>query len=70
MTIKIDSGGILSSLLLALFIGLKLTGYINWSWWWVLAPAWIPVVLVLVILCILAAVAIITGTKLTIRKKG
>lgn len=21
-----------------LFIGLKLTGYIAWSWWWVLAP--------------------------------
>lgn len=24
-----------------LFIGLKLTGFINWSWWWVLAPMWI-----------------------------
>lgn len=30
------------SLLLLLFIGLKLTGYIDWSWWWVLAPFWIP----------------------------
>ena len=25
-----------------LFIGLKLTGYITWSWWWVLSPFWIP----------------------------
>lgn len=25
-----------------LFIGLKLTGYIEWSWWWVLCPIWIP----------------------------
>lgn len=33
------------SSLLVLFIGLKLTGYISWSWWWVLAPAWIPIVL-------------------------
>lgn len=24
-----------------LFIGLKLTGYIDWSWWWVLSPIWI-----------------------------
>lgn len=23
-----------------LFIGLKLTGYIAWSWWLVLAPLW------------------------------
>ena len=29
-------------LLAILFIGLKLTGYIAWSWWWVLAPIWIP----------------------------
>lgn len=24
-----------------LFIALKLTGYISWSWLWVLAPLWI-----------------------------
>jgi hypothetical protein len=24
--------------LLLLFIGLKLTGQIDWSWWWVLSP--------------------------------
>jgi len=29
------------SLLLLLFIALKLTEVIAWSWWWVLAPAWI-----------------------------
>jgi hypothetical protein len=26
------------SLLTVLFIGLKLTGYIAWSWFWVLSP--------------------------------
>lgn len=31
-----------------LFVGLKLTGYIGWSWLWVLSPIWIPVVIVLV----------------------
>jgi len=25
-----------------IFITLKLTGYIEWSWWWVFAPTWIP----------------------------
>jgi hypothetical protein len=29
-----------------LFIALKLLGYITWSWWWVLAPLWIPVMMV------------------------
>lgn len=32
-------------LLTILFIGLKLTGYIAWSWWWVLSPIWISVLL-------------------------
>jgi len=27
-------------LLAILFITLKLTGFIAWSWWWVLAPLW------------------------------
>lgn len=27
-------------LLTVLFVGLKLTGYIAWSWWLVLAPLW------------------------------
>lgn len=24
-----------------LFIGLKLTGNIDWQWWWVLSPLWL-----------------------------
>jgi uncharacterized protein (DUF983 family) len=28
-------------LLTILFIGLKLTGFISWSWLWVLSPLWI-----------------------------
>lgn len=28
-------------LLTIAFIVLKLTNYINWSWWWVLSPLWI-----------------------------
>lgn len=40
------SGMGLPGWLLLLFIGLKLTGYINWSWWWVMSPLLIPVGLV------------------------
>jgi len=37
-----SSGGIgFVGLLTILFIGLKLTNYIDWSWWWVLSPIWI-----------------------------
>ena len=40
----VNSGGIgLSGLLTVLFVGLKLTNYITWSWIWVLAPLWIPI---------------------------
>lgn len=33
-------------LLLVAFVVLKLCGVIDWSWWWVLAPGWIPVAIV------------------------
>jgi hypothetical protein len=33
-----------------LFIGLKLTGYITWSWWAVLLPFYGPLLVVLVFL--------------------
>lgn len=32
----------LPSLLTILFVYLKLTSQIDWSWLWVLAPTWIP----------------------------
>ena len=31
--------------LIGLLIGLKLAGIISWSWWWVLAPMWVPIVI-------------------------
>jgi hypothetical protein len=37
-----SSGGIgFIGLLTIVFIILKLTKYIAWSWWWVLSPLWI-----------------------------
>ena len=47
---QVNSGGVgFLGLLTLLFIGLKLTNYISWSWLWVLSPVWIPLVLVLAI---------------------
>lgn len=37
------------ALLGLLFIGLKLTGYIAWSWWLVLMPLYLPALIVIVI---------------------
>ena len=39
-----------TSLLAVAFIVLKLCNVIDWSWWWVLSPSWIPAVLVIVLL--------------------
>ena len=39
-------------ILTLLFIGLKLTGYITWSWIWVLAPLWIPMGIALLVLSV------------------
>ena len=43
----------LCDILLVVFIVLKLCHVIDWSWWWVLAPFWIPLLLVLIICVIL-----------------
>lgn len=47
--INIKLPGSFIGLLTILFIGLKLTNYIDWSWLWVLAPLWIPITLILLI---------------------
>lgn len=48
-----NSGGIgFVGLLTVLFIALKLTNYIDWSWWWVLSPIWILTILLIIILTI------------------
>jgi hypothetical protein len=46
--VKNSSNGIgFAGLLTILFIALKLTGVIAWSWWWVLSPLWIGFAIIL-----------------------
>jgi len=40
-----SSGVSFVGLLTILFIALKLTNFIDWSWWWVLSPMWLTAVI-------------------------
>ena len=55
-SVDVNLSGLLSTLLLVLFIALKLCGVIAWSWWWVLSPLWIP--LLIGVVCVVIAVII------------
>lgn len=47
-----NSGGIgFCGLLTIVFITLKLTGHISWSWFWVFFPIWMPLVAFLALVC-------------------
>jgi hypothetical protein len=54
--INIKFSGLLTTLLTVLFIGLKLTNYIDWSWWWVLSPLWIPIVFIILLIILIGVV--------------
>lgn len=48
-----NGGGIgFCGLLTIAFIVLKLTGHIEWAWVWVLAPSWIPIAVLLILIVI------------------
>jgi hypothetical protein len=52
-----SSGGIgLCTALLLVFIVLKLTGHIDWTWFWVLSPYWIPWSIALLVFAVWGAV--------------
>ena len=55
-----ETGIGLDTILFVVFLILKLTGYIDWSWWWVTAPLWSPVAIGMVAIVIFV---IILGIK-------
>jgi hypothetical protein len=61
MSTKSNSGtGLsLSAVLFIVFLVLKLTGNIDWSWWWITSPLWIPFALGLAIVGFVFLVIII-----------
>jgi hypothetical protein len=56
----------LGTILFLIFLVLKLTKYIDWSWWWVLSPLWIPFAIIVLVILLLA---IFTNGRLTIRRR-
>ena len=53
-TSKASGGGVgFMGLLFITFLVLKLTGVIDWSWWWVTAPLWIGIALAFAIILII-----------------
>jgi hypothetical protein len=61
---KSNSGLSLTAVLFIVFLVLKLTGNIDWSWWWVTSPLWIPFAILLglfFIVVLLIVIALIFG---------
>ena len=59
-----QSGGLgLASVLTIVFVVLKLTGTIAWSWWWVLSPLWISFALWTAIVVLVLLFAVVLGDR-------
>jgi hypothetical protein len=56
---NIDGGISLSTVLVIVFVILKLSNNIDWSWWWVFSPYWIPIVLVLSVFIIVLFISLL-----------
>lgn len=61
-----SSGGIgITGVLFIVFLVLKLTGVIRWSWWWVTAPLWggLALWLAFVFAALIVAAVVVAGKK-------
>ena len=61
---KTTGGMGLGTLLFLIFLVMKLAGIgsvANWSWWWVTAPLWIPVVIVIGLALLIVLIKLIKG---------
>ena len=56
-----DNGIGFAGLLTIVFIVLKLTEVITWSWIWVLSPVWIPIAIVIGVLIVMAILFLIAA---------
>jgi len=67
--IEVKGSGIgVLGLLGVLFVGLKLTGIINWSWWYVTLPFWGGLALALAIIAIVGIITVIAVKMEDIRE--
>lgn len=59
--ISVKVGTPLCSILTIIFVIAKIMGAIDWSWWWVFSPIWIPILLGLGIIVVVLIVALIVA---------
>lgn len=63
--VRHSSGGMgIVGTLTTIFIVLRLVNVIDWSWWWVLSPIWISILLFVAFLIILAIFIKIISNKI------
>ena len=55
-----SSGLSLTMVLFIVFLVLKLTNNIDWSWWWVTCPLWIGLAIVIAVLLIVGLITVIS----------
>jgi len=53
---KSSNGLGFGTVLFLIFMTLKLTNTIDWSWWWVTSPLWIPIAAGIVIIGVAAII--------------
>ena len=51
-TVRVSGGIGLGGALFVLFVALQLTGHIDWEWYWIAAPMWIPLGVLLAFLAL------------------
>ena len=64
---EITIGGWACQALGIVFVTLKLMHYIDWSWWWVFSPLWIPTAILLTI-CIIVALIYLAAVLINLWK--
>ena len=69
-TIYTVQGWSLSTILTIVFVILKLTGTIDWSWVWVLAPLWISAALYLTIIIFVFVIVALAAAIVASAKKS
>lgn len=65
---SVGSGLSFGSVLFLVFLVLKLCNVINWSWWWITAPLWIPIGICIAIILVIGMIAGVVSVYEAIKK--
>ena len=61
--------GTVATILTILFVGLKLAGFIDWSWWFVFSPLWISLIIAGIIMSVVGGGGIIILSLIKLFKR-